>query len=65
MLGILESDLYVLLVAVLGRRPRVVVVVEAGLARQPAVVVEGRGSADLIVADLPRLHAERHAAVEC
>lgn len=59
------SDLYILLVAVLGRRPGVVVVVEAGLAWQPAVVVEGCGSGDLIVADLPRLHTERHAAVEC
>lgn len=58
------SDLYILLVAVLRRRPGVVVVVEASLARQPAVVVERRGGADLIVADLPRLHTERHAAVE-
>lgn len=59
-----KPDLYVLLVAVLRGRPGVVVVVEAGLARQPAVVVEGRRGGDLIVADLPRLHAEGHAAVE-
>lgn len=57
-------DLYVLLVVILRGRPGVVIVVEAGLARQPAVVVEGGGGRDLIVADLPRLHAERHVAVE-
>lgn len=60
----LKPDLYILLVAVLRRRPGVVVVVEAGLAWQPAVVVEGCRRGDLIVADLPRLHAQRHATVE-
>lgn len=57
-------DLYVLLVAVLRGCPGVVVVVEAGLAWQPAAVVEVGGGTDLVVADLPRLHAQRDAAVE-
>lgn len=59
-----SSDLYELLVAVLRRCPGIVVVVQACLPRQPAVVIEGRGRGDLIVADLPRLHAERRSAVE-
>lgn len=58
------ANLDVLLVTVLRGRPGVVLVVEAGLSRQPAAVVEGRGGADLVVADLPRLHAQRDAAAE-
>lgn len=58
------ANLDILLVAVLRGRPGVVLVVEAGLSRQPAAVVEGRGGTDLVVADLPRLHAQRDAAAE-
>lgn len=58
------ANLDVLLVAVLRGRPGVVLVVEAGLSRQPAAVIEGRGGADLVVADLPRLHAQRDATAE-
>lgn len=59
-----SSDLDELPVAVLRRRPGVVFVVEAGLSRHPAAVVEERGGADLVVADLPRLHTQRDAAAQ-
>lgn len=52
-----NNHLYILLVAVLCRRPGVVVVVEAGLPWQPAVVVESGGRCDLVVADFSRLYA--------
>ena len=58
------AHLYELLVAVLGGGPGVVVAMETGLPRQPAVVVEEGGGGQLVVVDPPRLHAERRAAVE-
>lgn len=50
--------LYVLSVAVFVGRPSVVVVVEPGLSRKPAFVIETRRSRDLVVCDLSGLHAE-------
>lgn len=58
------ADLDVLPVAVLRRRPGVVFVVEAGLPRHPAAVIEVRGRADLVVADLSRLQTQWDAAAQ-
>lgn len=49
--GWTHSYLYVLLVAVVRGRPRVIVVIEPGLSRQPAFVGEGRRCRDLVVGD--------------
>lgn len=50
--GWTHSYLYVLLVAVVRGRPRIIVVIESGLSRQPAFVGEGRRRRDLVVGDL-------------
>lgn len=56
--------LYVLPVTVFVGRPSVVGVVESGLSRQPALIVESWRGGDLVVCDLSRLEAKFVAAVE-